>query len=915
MKLITKIFTIGYIWSLSLPLSAQIEATANFNRWIEHPLVKKIGVYQTPLTCQRWLERDLPKMSEIEARSMRYEIAWGKKVFGYPSISGTKEQPVYDFKGVDLFCDRVNEQTPTLILSQGYCPDIIKPCREGNCWQQPPNDYPVWAAINKRFSQHWKEKGYSNHYIEVWNEPDLTNIFFLGTKEDYLKIYEYAAPAIREGDADVKIGGPSGAGSAWHNDLVKLAQEKNLPLDFLSGHAYGAINWQLDAMRNALNLSNNKQAEMIMTEYSPYQGKEMGAEGKVERAEAAMTFFNAVPTFLEYVDLTHLTWAQYIDPGDPYQETTFAQGGGDKMGLIDGDYGYRKSLFNAFKLYGWMPIDRYYFKVGAPLKGMASADKERIAAVIWNPENITYPIHLNLKNIPFTEGTLEIYHIDSTTNSWFETGRDDLIPSRTENVRMVNQTIDITDEVKGQGVFFVRIAANDAKPHLPENRFAKIIRTHQWYDSRSNTAPYALFDAKTWTARLSMNEHINGRAIVGIAAENLPEEMQVTSVTSEDLLDKGDNSTLNLRVDYQSTSGEYTKSVLYHGGLYHSQRTNGIQWGTRKSPDEIIEVDDFNNFMVDLKKHQPADFSGRAIITFDMDCVGENSKANIQVKRTDNVGLSSVKITDISKHEATLSAMVSGNELETIAEAGFCWAIDQDPRDSADKKAVSIKSTSIHCTLSDLKPDRHYHVRAYLKTKNGNLIYTPEAVFHSLAEPAVVKTYEPTVDKERLFVWFEGKVSNENDSPVYQTGFVWCTGHDHAPTVGDHKVKIGKGTNRFEYKLEKLKPETDYSVRAFAFNGGGVSYGKTYPFSTKASTGIQEVRSSDVIIYPNPAKHRIHILYHQLPSYKIVDQTGKVILSEETPTENIPVSSLSPGIYFLRLNFNQQIITKKFIKN
>lgn len=618
---------------MSVPICAQIKAEADFSKWIEYPLVKKIGVYQTPLTSERWLARDLPKMSELEARVMRYEIAWGKKVYGYPSISGTKEKLKFDFSGIDFFCDQVKMFAPTMILSHCYCPEIIQPCSEWSCWQQPPTDYFVWARINKRFSQHWKEKGYSNHYIEVWNEPDLTNVFFLGTKEDYFKIYEYAAPAIREGDPDVKIGGPASAKDTWHDDFVKFAKEKKLPLDFISGHAYGPINWQLDAMRRALEHLGDNRVEMLMTEYSPYEGKDMGVGGKVERAEAAMTFFNALPTFLSYTDLAYVTWAQYIDPGDPYTETTFELGKGDKMGLIDANNGCRKALFNAFKLYGWMPVDRYDFHVEHPLRGMASADKNCISAVIWNPKDEAYPLHLKLNNIPFTEGVMEIYHIDQSHNSWFEVGRDDLVPSRITNVRLKRGIIKIADEIQGKGVFFVRIVSDKTRMHLPKNKLAKIIRTHQWYEERSNAAAYALFDAETWTAHLSMNEQEDGWAIVGVTAENLPEKLQVSSMTNHGLFDRGDNSTLNVRIDYQATSGEYVKSVLYHGGLYHVNRKPSPRWGTQKMPDEIVAVPDFNDFVINLKEHQPADFSGRTIVTFDMACVGKNAKVNIRINR------------------------------------------------------------------------------------------------------------------------------------------------------------------------------------------------------------------------------------------------------------------------------------------
>ena len=89
-----------------------------------------------------------------------------------------------------------------------------------------------------------------------------------------------------------------------------------------------------------------------------------------------MTFFNALPGFLDCSDLTYVNWAQYIDPG------FFV---GDKLGLIDRDSGSRKSLFNAFKLYGMMPADRRSLTINSgTIKGMASASDDCVTAVVWN---------------------------------------------------------------------------------------------------------------------------------------------------------------------------------------------------------------------------------------------------------------------------------------------------------------------------------------------------------------------------------------------------------------------------------------------------------------------------------------------------------------------------------------------------
>lgn len=876
---------------MPIVMDAQVEAVANFNRWVEYPLSKKISVYQTPLGTKKSFERDLPRLSEIEARAMRYEIAWGKDVYASNCIGGTSTSPTYNFTDLDYFFDKCKEHTPTFVFSHGYTPKIIQ---TNNDWQNPPSNYDTWAQINKRFAEHWKEKGYTNSYIEVWNEPDLTNVFFRGTIGDYLKIYEYAAPAIREGDADVKIGGPAGAGANWHAQLVNRAKNKNLPLDFLSGHAYGtSYTWQLDAMRSQLNTLGNKQAEMLLTEYAPYGGTDIHADGPVEQADAAMTFFDALPLMLQYIDLTYVTWAQYIDPTDPYTGATFGRGGGDKMGLIEANTGFRKALFNAFKLYGWMPVDRNYLSVASPLRGFASSDESRVTACIWNPTTTEQTLHFTLKNIPFQKGTLEIYHIDQHINSWYESGMDDLQPDVRDAIQIEDGQVVVDNMVRSRSVFFVRIEALDAPPAFIDNHFAKLIRTHQWYEKRSNNAPYAIFDQKTWTARLSTNEMTSGWAIMGVTAEDVPSQFEVITKTSENLLDKGDESTLNMRIDFQSESGEYTKSVLFHGGLYHEGRTRVIPWGTQQAPTQVIEVEDFGKFVVNLNDYKPMDFSGRVLITFDMDQVGDQSKANFQLRRLNDVQMAPVVIDQSGDDGVELNGRVIGDA--NVQEAGFLYQKDDDPKDAGTKVPAEVNEGKFNALLSNLDMLSNYHVRAYAVLGNGDTLYSPETMFQTLAEKATVRTFEPDVNKTKLEVYLQGRVVRDNGYYVRRRGFVWCKGTDHEPTMADEQINMQEGVGIFEYTLRGLETDTGYSVRAFAVNSGGVAYGATYHFTTGDETGIETVD------------------LQQPSAFRVYDMSGRLV--KDIRSREFNISELPSGAYIICSMDTKGRNIRKFIKN
>lgn len=648
-------FSLGHIY-----LHAQIKVTVNSTKWVEFPLVKKIGVYQTPLVSREWISRDVPKLNELEVRSMRYEMACGKDdLYGQPCVSGSADKLSFAYTDIDYFLTLARKYAPVLVISHGYTPTILqRRPTEWSGFMDSPTDLDTWGKINGRFASHWKSKGYHNSYVEIWNEPDLTNGFFTGTLEDYLRIYEYAATPVNTNNGDIKVGGPSGAFNGWHQPLADYAKAKGLPLDFLSGHAYGPdYSWQLTSMRAALNSFGNNQAEMLLTEYAPYVPADYQADGPVEKAESAMTFFNALPGMLECPDLTYVNWAQYIDPG------FFV---GDKLGMIDRDSGSRKALFNAFRLYGLMPDDRRQLTVsGGNLSGLASGNDNCIAAVVWNTETTEKDVDLTLINIPFENGKLEAYHIDETHNSWYETRRGSFTPSRSEEVTISNHRLTVSDVVRSKGVFFVRILSDDADPLFPTVKLGTIMRTRYWFPKRTSEASYAIFDPKTWTVRMSSNKESTGRALIGIEVEKMPDYLHVQGERNGLIRTSTANSGLSIQVDFQDKAGEHVHSVLFCSDSYSASRTRRLPWGKAGEADEIVQVEDLNDFTIDLASHRPESFSGRVIITCDMEAVGANVKQNFQFSKGEPTEISSIHNEESIIHRTSAVYDLSGRRFNT----------------------------------------------------------------------------------------------------------------------------------------------------------------------------------------------------------------------------------------------------------
>ncbi len=123
-------------------------------------------------------------------------------------------------------------------------------------WAYPPKDYDKWSALVTAWATHLHERygaSTDNWLWEVWNEPDIP--YWHGTPEEYDKLYDVTAAAIRKALPNAKIGGPESTGPYDNHPssgaflkqfLEHCAHGKNAatggtgaPLDFISFHPKG----------------------------------------------------------------------------------------------------------------------------------------------------------------------------------------------------------------------------------------------------------------------------------------------------------------------------------------------------------------------------------------------------------------------------------------------------------------------------------------------------------------------------------------------------------------------------------------------------------------------------------------------------------------------------------------------------
>ncbi len=112
-----------------------------------------------------------------------------------------------------------------------------------------------------------------------------------------------------------------------------------------------------------------------------------------------------------------------------------------------------------------------------------------------------------------------------------------------------------------------------------------------------------------------------------------------------------------------------------------------------------------------------------------------------------------------------------------------------------------------------------------------------------------------------------------------------------------------------------------YDMASIFFNFGtdGATAGaKVYMFDDvdiyDATVNTKFIAGSNIQVYPNPASNNLNVTVNKLTDYKVVDLTGRIVLSGKIERNNIEISSLNNGIYILQLSTEAGLVSTRFTK-
>jgi xylan 1,4-beta-xylosidase len=220
-----------------------------------------------------------------------------------------KGNPEYNYQYIDALYDFLLSIKMKPFVELGFMPSALASGSQTIFWWKgnvtPPKDYKKWEDLIRNLTQHFTERYGAEEvktwYFEVWNEPNLSPGFWTGTQDEYFKLYEYSARAIKSVNAAYKVGGPATAGAAWIPETIEFAAKNKVPLDFISTHTYGVNQGFLDEFGTTGTVLNKDNSSV--------SGDVINSRKQI--SESAMP----------KLELHYTEWSSSYTPADPIHDS------------------------------------------------------------------------------------------------------------------------------------------------------------------------------------------------------------------------------------------------------------------------------------------------------------------------------------------------------------------------------------------------------------------------------------------------------------------------------------------------------------------------------------------------------------------------------------------------------------------
>jgi len=389
-------------------------------------------------------------------------------------------KPIYDWAIIDKIFDTFIERGMKPVAQIGFMPQALsvkpepyrhhwRPDQAYNDiftgWAYPPKDYTKFATLVYEWVKHsvarYGKAEVESWYWELWNEPNIG--YWKGTTEEYIKMYDYVADAVKRALPTARIGGPEVTGPNWTDaaDFLKafldhvvngtnhVTGKTGSPLDVITFHAKGApklVNGIVQMNMGTQLRDIDKGFEIVASYPTLKHLPIIIGESDPEGCAACSENFhpqNAYRNGTMYSSYTAASFARKYELAaargvNLAGAVTWAFEFEDQpwfAGFRDlATNGVDKPVLNVFRMFGMMQGNRVevsgdlaydFLKIRdssvrgarADISALASMDTRSAAVMVWNYHDDNQltdgePVTITIRGIPAAKALLQHFRID-----------------------------------------------------------------------------------------------------------------------------------------------------------------------------------------------------------------------------------------------------------------------------------------------------------------------------------------------------------------------------------------------------------------------------------------------------------------------------------------------------------------------
>lgn len=247
----------------------------------------------------------------------------------------TTDEPYFNFNHVDRLLDGLVSKGLKPMIELGFMPTSLGRSDKNMFWWKsnisPPKSMNNWLQLLRAFFCH-----IINRYgvveirqwlFEFWNEPDVPDVFWDGSREEFFEFFYESHRCIKAIDDKIRLGGFGNIfyfqSEEWLSDYTDYAIEKQIRLDFFSFHVYNIESQSSQGnqalLDEILKVMENKKE---IYEQASKSGISMGRPGFLtEEIDRILEYSKKIPLSQPSYWITE--WNGNTDPRDLVHDTCY----------------------------------------------------------------------------------------------------------------------------------------------------------------------------------------------------------------------------------------------------------------------------------------------------------------------------------------------------------------------------------------------------------------------------------------------------------------------------------------------------------------------------------------------------------------------------------------------------------------